>query len=122
MPAHGRYGETRGVRWDPDLGEFKMKCDDCSRRGHGIACYWPITIEFWNPTSMQRCRACNLDRKRRLEREARRDNPEHAGRLREKNRAYYAANRDVLSMKNTIRNRNWREQRRARQEAEEKTA
>lgn len=49
------------VRWSPDGPE--MRCDECADKG-GVAAYWPLTPQFWDPRNVQRCRACNLGRKR----------------------------------------------------------
>lgn len=54
------------VRYDPEMGEggtFLMRCDDCASRGESTA-YWPLSLEFWLPNTLQRCRACTNARKR----------------------------------------------------------
>ena len=99
MPPHNLYGNTRGVRWDPKEQEWLLKCDDCSRKAE--KCFWPLNLEFWNPKSMQRCRACNLVLKRIKAKESRSKRE-----VRERNRlaakAYYIENRRVMNMKHAI--------------------
>jgi hypothetical protein len=75
------------VRYDRAEGEFTMQCETCASAGQTKS-HWPLTLEFWNPTSgLQSCRAChNLAR-----RKARRQTPEQR---REKQRAYYWDHRD----------------------------
>lgn len=116
MPAHGKYGETRGVRWNPEVDAFTLKCDDCAKRGD--ACYWPLTLDFWNPRTMQRCRACDADKRARMEREKRRADNAFAEERRARARAYYRENKAVMSMKHTI----YMRERRARQRAERDNA
>lgn len=110
MPSHGRYGETRGVRWDPELRDFVMKCDDCARKGHRS--YWLITLEFWNPRSMQRCRACNMEKKRTDEGARRRSDLAYAKRRREYAKRYYEENKPVVAMKHKIYMRAYRKRQR----------
>ena len=76
------------VRYDRAEGEFTMQCPSCLSAG-GTKAYWPLTLEFWDPRNgMQRCRACHVlsRRKARMEKQT----PEQR---REKQRAYYYANR-----------------------------
>jgi hypothetical protein len=50
-------GVWRGVRWDDDIDGFQLRCEYCERAK--VACWWPLTREFWNPEKgMTRCRAC----------------------------------------------------------------
>ena len=45
-----------GVRFREDVG-FELRCEGCALKG--VACYWPLDLEFWNPIKgMTRCRAC----------------------------------------------------------------
>lgn len=97
MPPHGHYGSTRGVRWDSETELFEMKCDDCSASGQQS--YWPLTVEFWNPRTMQRCRACDYERRRRMERERRKSDPAFRQARLERAKAYYHANKPVVSLK-----------------------
>lgn len=60
-----------GVRWNKELQCFEMRCDECAqnrgadRKGDGGG-YWPLTTEFWSTTyGLQRCKACNTERKRK---------------------------------------------------------
>jgi len=115
MPSHNRYGDLSNVRYDPDMGEFLLRCPDCVSDGR---CWWPLTLEFWNPRrspggkTMQRCRACDAERKSRLERERIVVDKEYAARRRASARAYYHENKDVIQPKSTIRNREWRARKR----------
>lgn len=101
MPAHGLYGQTRGVRWDPETQSFVMKCDDCQRRGGG-AYYWPLTLEFWTTKTMQRCKACHLAKKARLERERLKNDADHREQRRIAHKVYYSENRDVARLKKAV--------------------
>lgn len=75
------------VRYDRKEGEFVMRCDSCAASGQTKA-YWPLSLEFWNPTcGLQVCRACHNLRRRM----ARRQTPEER---RAKQRAYYWSHRD----------------------------
>ena len=111
MPPHGHYGDSNPIRWNKQLGQFEMQCVDC--RDKREASFWPITLEFWYPRTLRRCRACDLERRSRLEREKRRTDPVFRASQNRKAAAYYQANSDVLRPKNTLRNRAWREKRRA---------
>lgn len=125
MPPHGRYGETRGVRWDPELRAFTLKCDDCA--ANGKTAYWPLTVdevtgqpEYWNPRTMQRCRACDADQRRRKERERTRNNPELREARRIAAKQYYCENKDVISMKHSEYMRGYR--RRMKDKTDKETA
>jgi flagellar motility protein MotE (MotC chaperone) len=84
----------RGVRYDPDLGEFQMRCGDCSRRSERA--FWPLTLEFWEPKhGMNRCKACHNEIKARRVREALRADPARKA-------AKYAANREQRRVKGRI--------------------
>lgn len=84
------------VRWNPALGEFELRCDDCRRRS--LPSYWPITTEFWIPGRMVRCKACHetkqrLDkRERRTDAEKRAIDVERVRQWRRKNRERHRAN------------------------------
>ena len=108
MPSHGHYGETRGVRWNPDIDGFEMRCDDCAR--YDRMCYWPLTLEFWNPRTMQRCRACDKARRARTERK-RHNDLSYAERRRLASADYYRKNRVQLNAKNRARRKARREAR-----------
>lgn len=97
------------VRFNRDLGDFEMRCDSCAyKRGPR---YWPLTLEFWNPSAnMLRCRACIAEMKR-LERKA------YSRPQLDRNRAYYWENRDLLRLKQADYYRSHREQRLAAQAA-----
>jgi hypothetical protein len=62
----------RPARWNPDLKEFELQCPDCVAKCRQS--YWPLSIEFWNPRTVRRCRACIAERDRDKQRE-RRKNP-----------------------------------------------
>lgn len=116
MPAHGLYGNTRGVRYDFKEQEWLLKCDDCERYGR-VRCYWPLVIDFWNPRSMQRCRTCNLERKRAIDRKARMD-PAIRAKRNEDARRYFQANKgEAQRFKNRERQREWRARKKAEKEA-----
>lgn len=52
-----RQQPERGVRYRPDVG-FELRCDPCGKR-RVTECYWPLTLEFWQPSrGMTMCRAC----------------------------------------------------------------
>ena len=73
------------VRWDRTMDEPQMRCPDCARNARGPY-WWPIRKEFWDiRLGLARCRACH-NAKRREERRAAMD-------AKQKQRAYYAANR-----------------------------
>lgn len=100
MAAHGHYGDTSDIRWVAAEGEWYRRCPDCRKREQ--QCFWPLTREFWNPQSMQRCRACNLVRKRVMDRAARAARPN--ARL-EAQRKYSRENRAVINLKRRERRR-----------------
>lgn len=64
MPNHGHYGNTSDIRYIED--EWYRRCPDCQKADR--QCWWPLDLEYWWPRSMQRCRACNLTKKRAIER------------------------------------------------------
>ena len=113
MPPHGLYGNTRGVRWNEEIQCFTLKCDDCARKGN-IQYYWPLVLELWNPNSMQRCRACNLDKKRREAKKARQD-PIHREKLRIAAAAYYEENKPIRAMKHKDYMKGYRQRKRDEQ-------
>lgn len=82
----------REVRYNAALGEFELQCPDC--RDNSKASYWPITIEFWLPRSLIRCRACwrELDalrrRRARLSAEARAKDARRTAEWRRRNPGY----------------------------------
>ena len=110
MPPHGKYGETRGVRWDPGEGEWILKCDECAAK-QSTKYYWPLSLEFWNPRTMQRCRACDKERRARLTREKRRADAVFTNQERLRNRVYYRENKDTLRSKHTLYMREYRKAR-----------
>ena len=112
MPNHGHYGNTRGVKWDEDLQGFTLKCDDCMRHGN-TQTYWLLTRDFWNPKSMQRCLACNLDKKRRDAREKRRD-PAIREAHRIRSAEYYIENKRTVNMKHVVYMREYRKREKER--------
>lgn len=73
-------------------GEFLLRCGSCWAAKE--ACYWPLTLEFWNPRQgLTRCRACwAADSRRRQER---RDREVRAG----QHRRYYDDAHDVILFK-----------------------
>lgn len=99
------------VRYRTDVG-WEMRCDDCRHRH--IASFWPLTMEFWNPRNLARCRACHRERKNAYERASeskreylRRYRPACRGAIAIKNAAYYAANRErLLAYERAYRARN----------------
>ena len=57
-----------GIRYRADTG-WEYRCEQCALSK--IQCYWPLTLEFWNPDKgMTRCRACwnQYTRTRRMKR------------------------------------------------------
>jgi hypothetical protein len=47
----------------PEGGYFEMWCPDCAAKH--VSAWWPLTTEFWYVSrSLQRCRACTLERER----------------------------------------------------------
>jgi hypothetical protein len=53
-----RGPDNSPVRYDRELGEFLLRCDDCSMEKAGPR-FWPLTLEFWQPAQgLRRCRAC----------------------------------------------------------------
>jgi hypothetical protein len=107
MPPHGLYGRTRGVRWSKELDGFEMRCDDCAIRGQ--TCYWPLTREFWDAYSLQRCRACNLAKKKRESKRRFDGDSEHREKRRASAMTYYRENKSVIRMKHTLYMRAYRE-------------
>ena len=98
MPAH-HLERTRGVRYNKLTEEFELWCPDCERYTKGQT-FWPITLEFWNPHTLQRCRACETDKHNRMEAARRTANLEA---MRARNREYYLANRHILRIKDNAR-------------------
>lgn len=66
-----RQAQHRMARWNPALGEFELQCPECRSRGNES--YWPLTLEYWSPRSVRRCRACHLERDRAKQRARRLD-------------------------------------------------
>ena len=83
-----------GVRWRADTG-WEVRCKDCAKAKVSAA-WWPLTDEYWRRDSMIRCRACHLAVKRRKSREHHARDPRAN---RERSRAYYEANRELLLLK-----------------------
>ena len=54
------------VRYNRREDEWSMRCDSCASAGQSKA-WWPLSLEFWDPSSgLQRCRACHLlDRRKK---------------------------------------------------------
>lgn len=102
-----KYPWRANVRYDPDMGEhgtFLMRCEDCATKNKGTA-FWPLTVEFWNPTlGLQRCRACHRDHRRKRHRQSveqrratqRRRYHEIRDVILPKRRAYYAEHQDRI--------------------------
>lgn len=111
MPAHGKYGNTRCVRWDDDTQSFMLRCEDCSAKTG--ARFWPLTLEFWNPKTMQRCRACGAEKARKRERDKRRTDPAWAAEQRRKSMEYYVENKPVVAMKHKEYMKDYRARKRA---------
>lgn len=101
---------TRGVRWNADTDSFELWCPECERHGGG-ATFWPLTLEFWEPGRMQRCRACERGRKARAIAERRFRDPEWYLRT-------LADVREQKRFKNSLYNRRYRERRKAREAAQ----
>lgn len=100
MPAHG-LARTRGVRYNEATQCFEMWCPDCDRAGGKGGTFWPLTLEFWRPHSLQRCLACTQEQARRHEEQRRRTLSPTS--IQAKNAAYYAANKVVLNAKRAAR-------------------
>ena len=70
------------VRYDRNEDEWLMRCDSCVSSGQTKG-WWPLTLEFWDPSSgLQKCRAC-LNLAKRMKRR------QTAEERRAKQRAYY---------------------------------
>lgn len=62
------------VRYDRTSGDFLLRCEACAVRRDGDAYYWPLSLEFWNPTKgMTMCRACWKEKDRNFARKWRED-------------------------------------------------
>lgn len=84
------YGKSN-IRFDVDVGCFSLKCSECLE-------WWPLDIEFWQPTRMTKCRACirSWDRERKKGGTSRQEynrlwRARNAERLREYARTHYRA-------------------------------
>lgn len=55
----GRVRRRTAVRWREDVG-WEARCERCVVKK--VACYWPLTDEFWDKARMNRCRACERER------------------------------------------------------------
>lgn len=97
MHRHDFYGRLRGVFYDKEFEEFRLLCPDCEARGSQY--FWPITTDFWNPGNMQRCRACNLSKKRTYEKNRLATDPEYKERKRLQAQQYHAENKKWLNQK-----------------------
>lgn len=121
MPPHGLYGRLRGVRFNEEEGYFEMLCPECERK-HSGQYFWPLTIgddgrpEFWIGRSLQRCRACNLEKKREAHRRENLD-PAHREKRRLEAAAYYKENKRVVNMKHTIYMRGYRKRKKDEESA-----
>lgn len=89
------------ARWNPEMGEFEMQCPECRIKGRNS--YWPITLEFWHPRTVIRCRACHEERDRNIKRELRKDPARRA-----RDNAAVAAWRERNPGYNTETSRLWR--------------
>lgn len=84
-----------GIRWDPDMGEAQLRCEDCRRKGR--ASFWPITLEFWQPQwGWSRCRACWMERKAARNRERWANDPAFRAKKLELNREHRRAMARVM--------------------------
>lgn len=95
MPPHG-HARTRGVRYSDATQSFEIWCPDCDT-------FLPADLALWAKGKMQRCRACEAAKKRRVERERRRALGKDL--IRERNAAYFKANQRVLQDKHNARRR-----------------
>ena len=77
-------------------GEWEYRCASCARKQ--LACFWPLTLEFWNPhMGMAMCRACKRTERRRSEAARRRRETAAARQARiERMRAYRVEAADAL--------------------------
>lgn len=88
------------MRYRPDIG-FERRCESCAkRRGQ---CFWPVTLEFWDPATLKVCRACYLERQARWRREAYRRSEAYRAQQRRRVRDYRAAVRGVQHVKDAER-------------------
>lgn len=117
MAAHNSYGETRGVRWDPKEKEWILKCDSCVLK-RNTKVYWPLSHEFWDKRTMQRCRACELERKRIREKKKRIDDEDYAMRERARRAEYLIRNRDDIRVTRRFYARTYRARQKAKRELE----
>lgn len=90
-------GMRSGVRWREDVG-WEVRCDDCAKHG-STGIYWPLTDEFWIKSSMRRCRACHLAKKRRRDYQYYWSDPEYRAKKAAEAKAYRAESGDVIRIK-----------------------
>ena len=89
-----RQQKERGVRWREDVG-FELRCDVCAK-ARRTDCYWPLTLDFWNPRrGMTMCRAC----RRRADAVASRSRYHRDGRVRSQKLASSRHQRDRHKLK-----------------------
>ena len=96
---------VRGVRWSEDGQCFELRCTDCLDGR-----YWPLTLEFWAPGQLQRCRACEKARAARNIAERRKNDPVWY----EKQKAEI---REYKRLKARLHSRNYRERQKAQRAA-----
>jgi hypothetical protein len=58
---------VRDFRYRSDVG-FERRCDICHD-------WWPVSLEFWNPKWLSRCRACALAWRREYQNEKYAEDP-----------------------------------------------
>lgn len=77
------------VRWRDDVG-WELRCPRCVERK--VACFWPLTDEFWDRRRMSRCRACEKARQRDQKRHRYQTDPVARERMIASSRTYHADN------------------------------
>lgn len=88
------------VRWRPDVG-FELRCPRCAEKR--MACFWPLTDEFWDKHRMSRCRACERERQATQKRERYHGNPAFRRRMLTVVREYRMDNPDKRRTYNQAR-------------------
>ena len=110
LPEASSVRQRANVRYSEATEGFEMFCPDCERYNRGTT-FWPLTLEFWAPGRLQRCRACERALTARQIAARRKADPEWYARM-------LAETRSAKAAKNYIYNRTYRERRKAREAAE----
>lgn len=98
-------------------GSWELRCERCAALRRVGPTYWPLTLEFWDPTAMTRCRACHKEVKRQKNKSSYARDEERRKAALASGRAYYRAlddeERRIMMDKKREQRRRWENEWRA---------